>query len=376
MHFCTSHDSHLTALDAFKLGWVLVGMGLIGGITRKLWVVRSTILRNYFQVKENMVAVGKIYKVIFAFLGVTSKLSSRKENDPLSEPAPFSEKNAGIVQCGRPFIKMHGLRNDFIIVDGRRKPFRPSAEEIVRICDRHEGVGGDELLIVEPPRGGSAETEAYAFVRIFNPDGREVEACGNASRCLGWLFMQESKREEVVIDTLGGLLRCRKAGEKKVAVEMGKLRTAWQDIPLTHEMDTLHLEIGAGPLQDPVGMNIGNPHAVFFVDDLDAVDLTTHGPRLQKHPLFPQEANIGAAQLIDSKTLKLSVWERPGVLTSACGTGACVAVGAAHRRGLTNAKRMTVIMPAGSVEIELKGDDSVVMIGPLEICYTGYLPIK
>jgi diaminopimelate epimerase len=149
----------------------------------------------------------------------------------------------------------------------------------------------------------------------------------------------------------------------------------WQDIPLAHEMDTLHLEIGAGLLWDPVGMNIGNPHAVFFVDDLDAVDLATYGPQLQKHPLFPTEANIGAAQIIDSKTLKLSVWERPGVMTTACGTGACVAVGAAHRRGLTDEKRMTVIMPAGSVEIELQEDDSVVMTGPVEVCYTGFLPV-
>ena len=293
----------------------------------------------------------------------------------MSQNIPFTEMEAGIVGRGRPFIKMHGLRNDFIVVDGRRQPYKPTSEEIVRICDRHEGVGGDELLIVEPPRDASADADGYAFVRIFNPDGREVEACGNATRCIGWLFLQESKREVVVIDTLGGLLRCRTAGEKLVAVEMGKLRTGWQEIPLAHEMDTLHLEIGAGPLQDPIGMNIGNPHAVFFVDDLEAVDLTTYGPQLQKHPLFPQEANIGVAQLIDSKTLKLSVWERPGTLTTACGTGACVAAGAAHRRGLTNAKRMTVIMPAGSVEIELKEDGVVVMTGPVETCYTGYLPV-
>jgi diaminopimelate epimerase len=277
----------------------------------------------------------------------------------MSELIRFSETKAGITRRGRPFIKMHGLRNDFIIVDGRRKPFRPSVEEIVRICDRHAGVGGDELVVVEPPRSAAAVADAYVFMRIFNPDGREAEACA-----------------EVVIETLGGLLRCRTAGKKKVAVEMGRLRTGWREIPLAREMDTLHLGIGAGPLHDPVGMNIGNPHAVFFVDDLDGVDLATYGPRLQKHPLFPQEANIGAAQLIDSKTLKLSVWERPGALTTACGTGACVAVGAAHRRGLTNAKRMTVIMPAGSVEIELKENNSVVMTGPVEICYTGYLPTE
>ncbi len=260
-------------------------------------------------------------------------------------------------------------------MDGRREPYRPSAEEIIRICDRREGVGGDELLIVNPPRSESEADDAYAFVRIINPDGRDVEACGNATRCVGWLFMQESRREEVVVETIGGLLACSRAGEKQVAVEMGKLRTGWQDIPLSREIDTLHLEIGAGPLQDPVGMNIGNPHAVFFVDDVDAIDIAIYGPQLQNHPLFPEEANIGAAQLIDSKTLKLSVWERPGALTTACGTGACVAVGAAHRRGLTSEKQMTVIMPAGTVAIELQEDDTVIMTGPVEVCYTGYLPV-
>jgi diaminopimelate epimerase len=292
----------------------------------------------------------------------------------MNQHTSFIEKDVGIVPNGRPFLKMHGLRNDFIVVDGRNQPYRPSAEEIVRICDRRQGVGADELLIIGPPRAGSVE--AAAFVRIFNPDGREVEACGNASRCVGWLMLQEKKCNEILIDTLGGLLVCRQAGDKQVAVEMGKLRTGWQDIPLAREMDTLHLGIGAGPLQDPVGMNIGNPHAVFFVEELDSVDLAIWGPQLQKHPLFPQEANIGAAQLIDAKTLKLSVWERPGALTTACGTGACVAVAAAHRRGLTDVNRMTVIMPAGSVEIELKGDDSVVMTGPVEICFAGYLPVN
>jgi diaminopimelate epimerase len=292
----------------------------------------------------------------------------------MSQHTSFIEKDVGIVPHGRLFLKMHGLRNDFIVVDGRNQPYRPSAEEIVRICDRRQGVGADELLIIDPPRAGSVE--AAAFVRIFNPDGREVEACGNASRCVGWLMLQEKNCIEILIDTLGGLLVCRQAGDKQVAVEMGKLRTGWQDVPLAREMDTLHLGIGAGPLQDPVGMNIGNPHAVFFVEELDSVDLAIWGPQLQKHPLFPQEANIGAAQLIDARTLKLSVWERPGALTTACGTGACVAVAAAHRRGLTDVNRMTVIMPAGSVEIELKGADSVVMTGPVETCFAGYLPVK
>jgi len=287
----------------------------------------------------------------------------------------FSEAEDALIRLDRPFVKMHGLRNDFVIVDGRETSYTPSVEEIVRICDRHEGVGSDELVVVEAPSSKAAASGVIAFVRIFNPDGRQVEACGNATRCVGWLLVQESGRKEITIETLGGQLKCSDAGDKSVAVEMGRLRTAWQEIPLSREMDTLHLGIGAGPLQDPVGMNIGNPHAVFFVDNLDAIDLTRYGQELQKNPLFPEQANIGAAQLIDPKTLKLSVWERPGVLTTACGTGACVAVAAAHRRGLTTEKCMTVVMPAGSVEIEMKEDGTVVMTGPVETCYAGYLPV-
>ena len=286
------------------------------------------------------------------------------------------DAKTGLIQVGRPFVKMHGLRNDFVIIDGRKIPFSPSDAEIVRICDRHEGVGADELVIVETPGSQATASGTIAFVRIFNPDGRQVEACGNATRCVGWLLLQESGRKEITIQTLAGLLKCHDAGDKSVAVEMGRLRTGWQEIPLSRKMDTLHLRIGVGPLQDPVGMNIGNPHAVFFVDNLDAIDLTRYGQELQKNPLFPEQANIGAAQLMNPKTLKLSVWERPGILTTACGTGACAAVAAAHRRGLTTENRMTVIMPAGSVEIELKEDGIVVMTGPVETCFAGYLPLK
>jgi diaminopimelate epimerase len=282
----------------------------------------------------------------------------------------YSDQKTGLIQVGRLFVKMHGLRNDFVIVDGREKPYTPSVAEIVRICDRREGVGGDQLLVVEPPQSDGP----YAFVRIINTDGREVEACGNATRCIGWLLLRESDCAEVSIETRGGVLACRRVGEKQVSVEMGRVQTDWHAIPLSREMDTLHLKIGAGPLQDPVGMNIGNPHAVFFVEDLDAVNLALYGLKLQKNPLFPEEANIGAAQLLNAKTLRLSVWERPGTLTTACGTGACVAVAAAHRRGLTTEKCMTVIMPAGSVEIELKENGMVMMTGPVETCYAGYLP--
>ena len=283
----------------------------------------------------------------------------------------FSNQKIDLIRVGRPFVKMHGLRNDFVIVDGRTKAYTPSVAEIIHICDRHDGVGADELLVIEPSRldGG------YAFLRIINPDGRDVEACGNATRCIGWLLLKESGRTEIVIETKGGALGCRLVGEKLVSVEMGKVRTEWHEIPLVREMDTLHLKIGEGPLQDPVGMNIGNPHAVFFVDNLAKINLSLYGPKLQKNTIFPEEANIGVVQLLDAKTLQLSVWERPGVLTTACGTGACVAVAAAHRRGLTTEKCMTVIMPAGSVAIELQENGMVIMTGPVETCYAGYLPV-
>jgi diaminopimelate epimerase len=283
----------------------------------------------------------------------------------------FSNQKNGLVRVGRPFVKMHGLRNDFVIVDGRVEPFTPSLAEITHICERHEGIGADELLVVESSRSN----KAYASLRIFNPDGREVEACGNATRCIGWLMLKESDRKKVVIETRGGMLACQIIAEKLVSVEMGKIKTEWHEIPLSREIDTLHLKIGEGPLQDPVGMNIGNPHAVFFVEDLAAVNLSLHGLKLQKNGLFPEEANIGVAQLLDAGTLQLSVWERPGVLTTACGTGACVAVAAAHRRGLTTEKCMTVIMSAGSVTIELQENGMVIMTGPVETCYAGYLPV-
>lgn len=281
-----------------------------------------------------------------------------------------------LIKPGRPFLKMHGLRNDFIIVDARHTPFNPSVLEIQRICDRREGVGGDELLIVEPPLPSDTENDIAAFVRIINPDGREAEACGNASRCIGWLLMKEQGLESVSFRTLGGRLRCRLEGEKKVSVGMGRLRTGWREIPLSKAMDSLHLGIGAGPLKDPVGMNIGNPHAVFFVNDIDQIDLETYGSILQQNPLFPREANIGVAQMIDSMTMKLAVWERPGALTTACGSGACAAVGAALRRELTDQRKVMVIMPAGSMQIEIDEKSEATMTGPVEACYTGYLPLS
>ena len=168
---------------------------------------------------------------------------------------------------------MQGLHNHFVIVDARDEPYTPSKEEIIQICDEKTGVGADELLIIQPPTEKGTEAGACAFMRIINVDGNDAEACGNATRCFGWLMLEETGRDKVILETVVGPLVCERKGDKLVSVEMGKVSTDWQKIPLATEQDTLSLDIENGPLKSPVALNVGNPHAVFFVDDLDQIDM-------------------------------------------------------------------------------------------------------
>jgi diaminopimelate epimerase len=280
-------------------------------------------------------------------------------NSPLTDGSP-----------GRPFLKMHGLRNHFIVVDARETPYRPPAAEIVQLCDPQAGIGADQLVVIEPTGGG----RAAAFVRFWNVDGREVEACGNATRCVAWLLLEELGADTVILETRAGLLDCRRIAPLRVSTVMGRIRTGWRDIPLASERDTLHLEIEEGPLRDAVALNIGNPHVVFFVDDLDAVDLGTLAPPIQNNPLFPQQVNVGAAQMMAQDRMRLRVYERGAGLTMACGSGACVAHFAALSRGLTDSRRMTVELPGGELDIEVLADGSAVMTGPVAISFSGRLP--
>lgn len=274
---------------------------------------------------------------------------------------------------GRSFIKMHGLLNHFVIVDARLEPFRPAKADIIRLCDERAGVGGDQLVIVEPATDAGALGGASAFMRILNVDGREVEACGNATRCVAWLLLEERGIADVTIETLAGLLRCRRKGDRRVSCTMGKISSEWQKIPLAEERLTDHLELSIGPLSDGVALNIGNPHVVFFVPDLDAVNIEKYAPQVQQHPLFPQQVNVGVAQMITEDRMRLVVYERGAGLTTACGSGACVAAFAARLRGLTDEWSMKVTMPAGTVVIDIREDDSAVMTGPVEYCFAGVL---
>jgi diaminopimelate epimerase len=268
----------------------------------------------------------------------------------------------------RDFIKMHGLGNDFVVIDARKATLRLDNARARAIADRRTGVGCDQLIVMELPANGAADVA----MRIRNADGGEVEACGNASRCVAALIMAESRRPTCVIETAAGLLECRAQADGNVTVDMGPVRLDWRQIPLAEERDTLHLGIEAGPLSDPVGVNVGNPHAVFFVDDVEAVELAVIGPGLERHFLFPERANIGVCQVDGADRLRLRVWERGVGLTRACGTGACAATVAAHRRGLTG-RRAEVVLDGGPLEIEWRADDHVLMTGPVATAFHGVL---
>jgi len=268
----------------------------------------------------------------------------------------------------RPFVKMHGLGNDFVVVDARAEPFRPGERQRRLIADRHLGVGCDQLIVLEPSSNGRAD----AFMRIFNPDGSEGEACGNATRCVAALLMDETARERVAIETLAGVLAAERIADGGVTVDMGPAYLAWDEIPLAAACETLELDLALGLLSRPTAVGLGNPHAVFFVADADAIPLADLGPALEHHAMFPRRANIGVAQLIGPDRLRLRVWERGVGLTLACGSGACAAAVAAHRRGLTG-RHVEVVLDGGPLAIEWRADGHVTMAGPFATSFTGTL---
>ena len=266
------------------------------------------------------------------------------------------------------FTKMHGLGNDFVVLDGRARPLAIGATEARAIADRRTGVGCDQVLILEPATNGTADL----FMRIRNSDGGEVEACGNGTRCVAALVMGETDANYVRIETMAGVLEAQTAQSGLVSVDMGPVSTDWRQIPLAWKVDTLHLRIGAGVLSDPVAVNVGNPHAVFFVDDVEAVPLAELGPELECHDLYPERTNVEAAQIIGDGRIRLRVWERGAGITRACGSGACAAAAAAHLRGLTGS-RVEVMLDGGPLTIERQDDDRVMMTGPAAISFSGLL---
>lgn len=266
------------------------------------------------------------------------------------------------------FTKMHGLGNDFVVIDGRRTPITLSAGQTRALANRRTGVGCDQVIIVEPP----VDPRADAFMRIRNADGGEVGACGNATRCVAAMLMREMDGNGARVETAAGLLEAYAAGDGLIRVDMGELRFDWEQIPLAQPCDTLHLPIGAGPLQDAVAVNVGNPHAVFFVDSVEAVVLEELGPVIEHHPLFPQAANVEAAQILAPDRVRVRVWERGVGMTRACGTGACATVAAGVRRGLMD-RTAEVVLDGGVLWIHCLDNGHVTMTGPVAISFTGTL---
>jgi diaminopimelate epimerase len=273
--------------------------------------------------------------------------------------------------AGRRFVKMHGLGNDFVIIDARREALALDPASARLIADRRRGVGCDQLIVLEPPRAPGAE----ATMRILNPDASEAGACGNGTRCVAHLLMAETGRARTTIETIAGLLPAWREDGGTIAVDMGSARLDWRDVPLARACDTLHVEAGAGPLADPACCSMGNPHATFFVADAEAVDLARLGPELERHAMFPQRVNAAVVQVLARDRLRFRVWERGAGITDACGSGACAAVVNAARRGLCD-RRATVVLDGGELAIRWREDGHVEMAGPYSVSFSGELALE
>ena len=258
-----------------------------------------------------------------------------------------------------PFRKMHGLGNDFVIFDARERPLALSAEQVRRISHRQTGIGCDQLIVMEP------SAHADVFMRIYNADGGEVSACGNASRCVAQLI----ERPACHIETAAGLLDAHLDGATPT-VDMGMPKFDWRDIPLALAMDTLHMPVGWDLLSDPCAVNVGNPHIIFFVEDVRKVDVARMGAMIERDHLFPERINVNFAQIIDRHEIRLRVWERGAGITLACGTGACATTVAAVRRKLTE-RRVMVHLPGGVLSIDYTEAGHMLMGGPVATAFTG-----
>lgn len=261
------------------------------------------------------------------------------------------------------FIKMHGCGNDFIVLDGRASALPPL--DWVRLAHRRLGIGCDQIIILQP------SCKADLSMRIINADGSEVAACGNATRCVGWLVANESRHKKPIqIETLAGFLHT-EVQNNLVTVDMGRPGLAWEQIPLSESVDTLYMPLIEGMSMQPACVSMGNPHVVFFVPDADAVRLERIGPCIERHKLFPERVNVGIAQVVSRNAIKLRVWERGGGIPLSCGTGACAAVVAGTLRGLMEGV-VEVASAGGVLHIECdRRDGHVYMTGPVHVSFEG-----
>lgn len=275
-----------------------------------------------------------------------------------------------------PFVKMNGLGNEIVVVDLRASTKTFTAEEAAAIAaDRTSRF--DQMMVLHPAK--TAGTESY--VRIYNADGSEAGACGNGMRCVAWWLAQALGRDAFKVETLAGVLDARVRDTQSITVDMGEPRFAWQDIPLAEEFrDTRGIELQIGPIDNPVlhspsVVNVGNPHAIFWVDDVEAYDLARLGPMLENHPVFPERANISLAHVTSREAITLRTWERGAGLTEACGSAACAAAVCAARKKFTG-RKVVVTLPGGPLTIEWADNNRILMTGPVEFEYEGAIDLE
>ncbi|MDE3239662.1 MAG: diaminopimelate epimerase [Paracoccaceae bacterium] len=262
---------------------------------------------------------------------------------------------------GLPFLKMHGAGNDFVVIDQRGQGSLVTADLARAVGDRHRGVGFDQLVTID------TDPQADARLVFWNSDGSQAGACGNATRCVAHLLMDETGRDALTLRTERGLLRAERLGNGLIRVNMGQPQLDWAEVPLARDADTLHLPMP----DDPAAVGMGNPHCIFFVPDAEAVDLTGRGPALEHDPLFPERTNVEFASLIGHDRLRMRVWERGAGVTLACGSGTCATAVAAARRGLTG-RQVTVEVDGGTLQVDW-AEDGVWLTGPVAHVFSGVL---
>ena len=262
---------------------------------------------------------------------------------------------------GLPFVKMHGLGNDFVIIDARSRDVAMTPAWAAAIGDRHRGVGYDQLAVLRP------SDDADVHIDFWNSDGSRAAACGNATRCIASRLMTETGVTSLLLKSDFGDLPSERLADGRIRVNMGRPVLTWQDIPLAEDVDLNALPIDGSP--SAVGM--GNPHMVFHVEDAEAVPLEVLGPKMEHHPLYPERTNVEFVDIRDRATLRMRVWERGGMITQACGSGACAAAVAMARKGLTE-RAVTIHLDGGALDIDWR-EDGVWMTGPVATAFEGVL---
>jgi diaminopimelate epimerase len=290
-------------------------------------------------------------------------------HDPAMEKRGFDPYKATMTNLV-PFRKMQGLGNDFVVFDARERAIAMDGTRARAIADRHFGVGCDTLVLITP---GTAQVDAS--LRFFNADGGEVESCGNATRCVARVLMDERGLSRVKLMSRGGMLICSDADKGLVTVDVGVPKLEWNEIPLTEAVDTTKFPLPLEGAHIPAAaVLMGNPHCILFVDDAASAPVTQLGPRIERHPLFPNRINVEFAQVIDRSHIRMRVWERGIGVTLACGTGACATVVAAVRRGLAD-RKAEVQLDGGKLMIEWREDDHVMMTGPATRSFVGEIDL-